>query len=108
MLSNDYLAATTDSQRGSLIAAASYPSAVIASPLALVYAIGILSFGLLVIGVVMLRGGVFNKLTAYVGIVTGVLGIAAVAGASIAVILNAISATIWLFLVGYRLCRLAD
>ena len=37
---------------------------------------------------------------------TGILGIAAVAGVSIATILNAVSATIWLFLVGYRLYRL--
>jgi hypothetical protein len=106
MLSQDYLAATSDSQRAILVAAASYPSAVIASPLALVYAIGTLSFGFLVIGVVM-RQGVFNKLTAYVGILTGILGIVAVAGVSIAVILNAVSATLWLFLVGYRLYRLA-
>lgn len=107
MLSKDYAAATNDSQRAILVAAASYPSAVIASPLALVYAIGTLSFGFLVIGSVMLKG-VFNKLTAYVGILTGILGIAAVAGVSIAVILNAVSATIWLFLVGYRLYRLAE
>lgn len=106
MLSQDYAAATNESQRAILVAAASYPSAVIASPLALVYAIGTLSFGFLVIGVVMLKG-VFSKLTAYVGIVTGALGIVAVAGISIAVILNAVSATIWLFLVGYRLYRLA-
>ncbi len=106
MLSQDYIAATSDSQRAMLVAAASYPSAVIASPLALVYAIGTLSFGFLVIGLVM-RQGVFNKLTAYVGILTGVLGIVAVMGVSIAVILNAVSATLWLFLVGYRLYRLA-
>jgi len=51
--------------------------------------------------------GVFSKLTAYVGIVTGILGLVAVAGVSLAVILNAIAATFWLFLVGYRLYRLA-
>jgi hypothetical protein len=107
MLSQDYAAASNESQRAILVAAASYPSVVIASPLALVYAIGTLSFGFLVIGWVMLKG-VFNKLTAYVGIVTGILGIAAVAGVSIAVILNAVFATIWLFLVGYRLYRLAE
>jgi hypothetical protein len=106
MLSKDYVAATNENQRVILIAAASYPSAVIASPLALVYAIGTLSFGFLVIGFVMMKG-VFNKFTAYVGIATGILGIVAVAGVSIAVILNAVSATLWLFLVGYRLYRLA-
>ena len=105
MLSTQYATATDESQRALLVAAASYPSAVIASPLALVYAIGTLSFGFLVISLVM-RKGVFNKLTAYVGIATGALGIVAVAGVSIAVILNAVSATIWLFLVGHRLYRL--
>jgi hypothetical protein len=105
MLSKDYAAAANDTQRAILVAAASYPSAVIASPLALVYAVGTLSFGFLVIGFVMLQS-LFNKLTAFIGILTGILGIAAVAGVSIATILNAVSATIWLFLVGYRLYRL--
>ena len=50
---------------------------------------------------------VFGKLTAYVGILTGLFGLAAVAGARVAIILNALAATIWLFLVGYRLYRLA-
>jgi hypothetical protein len=106
LLSEDYASATSESQRASLVAAATYASAVLESPLAGVWAIGTLSFAFLVIGVVMLRG-VFSRLTAYVGIVTGVFGIAAVAGLGIAIILNALAATIWLFLVGYRLYRLA-
>lgn len=106
MLSGDYAAASTEARRALLIAAANYPASVIASPLALVYAVGTLSFGFLVIGVVMLQG-VFNKLTAYLGILTGILGLMAVAGVGLAVILNAVSATIWLFLVSYRLNRLA-
>ena len=89
------------------VAAATFASAVLESPLAAVWAIGTLSFGFLVIGFVMLKG-VFSKPTAYIGILTGVLGIAAVAGVSIAVILNAVFATIWLFFVGYRLYRLAQ
>lgn len=105
-MSKEYAAATNDSQRMILITAANYPSAVIASPLALIYAIGTLSFGFLVFRFVMLKG-VFNNLTVYIGILTGILGIAPVEGASITVILNAISATVWLFLVGYRLYRLA-
>lgn len=104
VLSGDYASATNDIQRAASIAAASYPSAVIASPLALVYAIGTLSFGILIIGVVMLKG-VFNKVTAWLGIFTGILGLAAVAGLSIAVILNAVFATVWLFFAGYRLIR---
>jgi hypothetical protein len=38
----------------------------------------------------------------------GVAGTAAVVGVSTAVILNAVLATIWLFLVGYRLYRLGE
>jgi hypothetical protein len=106
VLRSDYAAATDDAQRAAYIAAADYPSAVLASRLALVYAIGTLSFGFFILGFVMLKG-VFNKLTAYLGIVTGVLGIVAVAGLSVAVILNAVFATAWLFLVGYRLYQLA-
>lgn len=105
MLSGDYAAATNNAERAAYIAAANYPSAIIASPLALVYAIGTLSLGFLIVGFVMLRG-VFNKITAYVGIFTGILGILAVFGLSIAVILNALFATIWLLLVGIRLYQL--
>jgi len=106
LLSGDYAAATNESQRAIFVAAATYAAAALESPLARVWAIGTLSFGFLLIGFVMLKG-VFSKPTAYVGILTGVLGIAAVAGVSIAVILNAVAALIWLFLVGYGLYRLA-
>ena len=107
MLSVDYAAATSDEPRAIYIAAASYPSAVLASPLALIYAIGTLSFGFLLTGLVMING-VFNKVTAYVGVITGLLGLVAVAGWSLAVILNATFATIWLLLVGVRLNQLAQ
>jgi hypothetical protein len=105
MLSGEYASVTDYVERASYIAAANYPSAFIASPFALVYAVGILSFGFLIVAFVMLRG-VFNKVTAYIGIFTGILGIFAVLGLNIAVILNAILAIIWLFLVGIRLYRL--
>jgi hypothetical protein len=107
VLSGNYASAIDEVQRQAYVAAANFASAVLASPLAGVYAIGTLSFGFLLIGLVMLKG-VFNKLTAYLGVITGILGIVAVAGVSIAVILNAVCATIWLFLVGYRLFRLAQ
>jgi hypothetical protein len=73
----------------------------------IVYAIVTLSFGILVIGFVML-GGVFNKITAYLGIATGILGIASLTRLSLAIIGNALLATAWLLLVGYRLYRLAQ
>jgi hypothetical protein len=105
LLSEGYATAINEVQKASFIAAATLASAVLESPLTAVWAIGTLSFGFLVIGFVMLKG-VFNKVTAYLGILTGILGIAAVAGLSIAVILNALFATIWLFFVGYRLLKL--
>jgi hypothetical protein len=107
LLSEGYTAATTERQRAIFVAAATYVSAVLESPLARVWAIGTLSLACLVIGIVMLKS-VFSKLTAYVGILTGIFGLAAVAGVHIAIILNAVAATIWLFLVGHRLYRLAQ
>jgi hypothetical protein len=106
VLSKGYTAAANDAQRIAYVAAANYPSAILASRLALVYAIGTLSFGFFIIGFVMLKG-VFNKITAYLGIITGILGMVAVAGWGLAVILNAVFATVWLFFVSYRLYQLA-
>jgi hypothetical protein len=105
VLSNHYAAATTESQRAVFVAAATFAAAVLESPLAAVWAIGTLSFGFLVIGIVMLKS-VFSKLTAYVGILTGILGILAVAGMDVAIILNALFAMLWLFMIGPKLYRL--
>ncbi len=80
---------------------------VLASPLEIIYAIVTLSFGILVIGLVMLRG-VFNKTTAYLGLVTGILGVVSVAGLTLTIIMNALCATAWILFVGYRLYRLAQ
>jgi hypothetical protein len=106
-LSGNYAAATNDAQRAAYIAAANYSSAVLTSPLERVFAIVILSFGILMIGLVMLRG-IFRKSTAYVGVVTGVLGIVSITGWSVTIILNAVFATVWVLLVGYRLSRLGQ
>ena len=107
ILGGSYVAAANDLQREVYVAAASYPAAVLASPLHVVYAIVILSSGILFVGVVMLKG-VFNKATAYVGIVTGIFGIASMTRSSVAVIGNALLATVWVLLVGYRLYRLGQ
>ena len=105
VLSGDYAVATNDAQRAADVAAASYASAVLTSPLERVYAIVILSSGILVIGLVMLKG-LFRRTTAYLGLITGVLGILSIAGLTVTIILNALFATIWVFFVGYRLYRL--
>lgn len=106
VLSGRYSAATTEAQRAIYLAAAAHPAATLASPLQAFYAITVLSLGILITGVVMLRG-VFNKWAAYLALATGALGIVAVTGWTIAVIVNAVLATIWVFLVGFRLSRLA-
>jgi hypothetical protein len=100
-----YSAATNDAQRAGYIAAADYASAMLTSPLEIVYAIMTLSSGILLIGFVMLKSA-FNKVTAWLGLTTGVLGIVAITGLGPAIIGNALGATVWLFLVGYKLCRL--
>jgi hypothetical protein len=102
-----YAATSNVALRAGYLAAADYGSAMLTSPLEIVYSIVTLSFGILVIGFVMLRG-VFSKLTAYLGLVTGILGIASLSRASFTIIGNALCATLWLFFVGYRLCRLTS
>lgn len=105
-ISGDYAAAASDAQRATYIAAAHAASAMLRSPLEGVYAIVILSTGILTIGLVMLKG-VFRRTTAYLALLTGILGIVSPAGLSVTIILNAAFATIWLLFVGYRLVRLA-
>ena len=104
-LSGNYAAATNDAQRVIYVAAANYASAMLASRLETVYAIVILSSGILIIGLVMLKG-IFNKMTAYVGLATGVLGIVSITGWNVAIIMNAVLATVWVLFVGYQLYRL--
>ena len=58
--------------------------------------------------------GIFGKSTAYLGLVTGILGIVAVAGPffvgalSVAIIIASVLTTVWVLFVGYRLYRLAQ
>jgi hypothetical protein len=104
-LSERYAVAATDHERATYIAAAEYASAVFGSRLFIVYAIGVLSSGILVVGLVMLRG-VFSRVSAYLALATGVLGIASLAGWGVAIILNAVCATLWLLFAGTGLWRL--
>jgi hypothetical protein len=106
-LSGDYAAATSDVQRATYVAAATYASAVLASRLFLVYAIVVLSFAILMISFVMLKG-VFSKTTAFLGVLTGILGIVSVAGFGVTIIMNAVLATVWVLYAGYGLYRLAQ
>lgn len=106
ILHGKYAAATDEARRAGYLAAADYGAAVLASPLEVVYAIVTLSLGILVMGLVMLRGG-FDRVTAWLGLATGALGIAALTGFGPAIIGNALFATAWLFSASFRLYRLA-
>lgn len=110
-LSGDYAAAADETQRLAAIAAAYYPTAVLESDLLFVYNTLTLSVGILLTGLVMLRG-IFGRITAYLGVATGVIGIIAVVGPllvsalDVTVILASALTTIWALFVGYGLYRL--
>lgn len=109
-LSSSYATASSDAQRAAFVAAASYADAVLSYSLS-VYSIVVISFGILLVALVMLKG-VFNKLTAYVGLATGILGVGATVGSffvpalGAVVILTSILTIVWLLFVGHRLYRL--
>jgi hypothetical protein len=100
-----YAAAGDAAVRDNLIAAADYAAVILSSPLEAVYAIATLAIGVLVAGLVMLRG-VFNKATAVTAILAGVLGLAAPGGLAPVIYGNALAVTAWLFLVSFKLFRL--
>jgi hypothetical protein len=112
-LSGSYAAAANDAQRAVFVAAAYYPSAVLESSLLFVYNTLTLSVGILITGLVMLKG-IFRKSTANLGLVTGLLGIVEVVGSfftsalSITTIITSVLTTLWFLVVGYRLYRLAQ
>jgi hypothetical protein len=107
-LSGSYAAAANDAKRAVYVAAANYASAVLESSLEAVYSILVLSVGILLIGLVM-RKGIFGKATAYLGVITGILGIVAGVGPffvstlSVTIIIASALTTIWVLVVGFRL-----
>ncbi|MGA2572381.1 MAG: hypothetical protein ABSF23_17885 [Terracidiphilus sp.] len=105
-LYQNYAAATDDARRAGYLAAAEYASAVLATPLEIVYAIVTLSIGILLTGIVMLKA-TFSRIAAWLGLATGVLGLLSLTGSYLAIMGNALFATVWLFFVGFRLIRLA-
>jgi len=113
-LSDKYAAATTDEARHQLLAAG---EAILATDMwhgtgAILGSI-LLESGAVLISVVMLRGSVFSKATAYVGIVTHGLdlahGVIGLVNPKVAFLLMAIAGPlylVWFVLVGRRLLRL--
>jgi hypothetical protein len=73
-----------------------------------------LAVGILMIALVMLEG-VFSKGTAYLGLVTGILGVVSVASSffassvsNVSIIFVSVITTIWLLFVGFKLYRLGQ
>jgi hypothetical protein len=110
-LSGKYTQAAGEAQRAALIAAAEYPSVVLESNLLFFYNSLVLAVGTLIAGFVMLNG-VFSKSTAYLGLATGILGVVSVVGPvfvsalSVTIVVTSALTTVWVLLVGYRLCRI--
>jgi hypothetical protein len=105
-LFHNYSLAADDAHRAAYLAAAEYAAAVLATPMEIVYAIAIPSTGTLLAGIVMLKSQ-FGKFAAYLALITGVLGILALTGWFPVIMGNALFATVWFFVVGYKLIRLA-
>jgi hypothetical protein len=107
LLSDQYAAATADAQRLALATAA---ESLVAATNAVTFAGIMLEVGILIISVVMLKG-VFPKSVAYLGIVTGVVGIFSEALRPVigfAYIVFFVLEVIWLIAVGWRLYRLGS
>jgi hypothetical protein len=100
--------ATSETQRAAYMAAANYALATV--PLATFYSWVVSSVGVLIISIVMLKG-VFGKLTAYLGVVAGIVGTVAgfyVFMPALAVLLSPtlIVFGLWCVLAGRKLYRL--
>jgi len=113
-LSGSYAAAANDAQRAVFIAAANYPYALLDSPhLMGVYTILVPAIGILMTGLVMLKG-IFNKITAYLAVVSGILSIVSIVGTPfvsalwVTIIIASTLIAVWVFFVGYRLYRLSQ
>lgn len=109
--SGTYAKAANEAQRAAVVTVANYPSSVLESGLLFVYNSLTLAIGILITGWVM-RQGVFSKSAAYLGVLTGLLGIVSVAGSffgnalSAGIIVTSLLMTVWVIFVGYRLCVL--
>lgn len=112
-LSSQYAIANSDAQRAIYVAAATYIDAALESGFLNIYAIIIPAISSIAISFVMLKG-IFNKATAYLGLVSGILSIISVVGAyfmsalSNIVIIASTLSMIWFLLLGYRLYRLGQ
>ncbi len=105
-LSDKYSVATTEAQRAAYVAAADLSVAAIAVGLPL--ATVAISVGVLLFGLAMLKG-VFNKGTAYLALLAGIVGIVGsipISALAIVVLIAIILTAIWSLVVGFKLSRL--
>ncbi len=115
-LSDKFAVATSDAARNQLLAAG---EAIMAADIwhstgAILGGV-LLQCGAVLISVVMLRGNVFSKATAWIGIIMNGLDLAHIAGGLFVPVLGAVLLSlagllypVWFFLVGLRLLRLAS
>jgi hypothetical protein len=111
LVGSDYAAATSPAQQAALVAAAAYPAAILQSPILSTYAIVIPALGALFVGIVMLKG-VFSRVTAYLALAGGAIGILYIGSffiEDLAVLRYAtgLQAVAFYLLAGVRLYRLA-
>jgi hypothetical protein len=109
-LSDQYAAATTDAQRSMFLAAG---QAMLAIWTGTAFDVGyvLLGVALLIIGVVMLRSPLFSKVTAYVGIVLGVMSLLPPTAGTIGLVFSLgslLPLEIWLILIARRLLQLGQ
>jgi len=108
-LSNQYTAATTDAQRSQLLAAGQAMLAIYQGTAFNVYYV-FNAVATLIISVVMLRSTIFSKVTASVGLVTGVLMVIPSTVGTIGLylaLLSLVPFAIWCILIARRLFQLA-
>lgn len=111
-LSGQYAAAVDGVQRAAVVTAAASAFEVLSSGLFGVYTILVPSLGILLLGIVM-RKGVFGRLTACLGIATGILGIVSAVGPffvpslGMAAVATSVLTLVWVFLVGCKLLQLS-
>ena len=109
-LSGQYAAATTDAQRAMFLGAGQVMLEIYKGTAFDVYYV-LSAVALLIISAVMLRSNIFSKVTAYVGILMGVLMLVPSTAGTIGLYLALISlvpTAIWLILIARRLFRLGQ
>lgn len=111
-LSERYTSSVGDMETRIIIVAANGAFDLLSASWVVLYAILAPSLGMLIIGVVMLRGH-FSKTVGYLGVLTGFAGFASVVGPffigdlSLLVIIASLLSTIWFFFVGFELIAMS-